>query len=724
MTMSFLCFFYDNLVIFKTSYLCIYIKESQHNITSEQRHAAETIIMNFRKTKTPYVICQQILEKSDVQLLQFEAADVLKHALVTEWDSLQEQDKLTLRQYLLNYVLHRSPPSFIREKILQVVAIMIKRASTTDMGVERGYILVEMQKMLQSGDVQQQFLACRIIYTIMQEYVTTVKSDDTGMTFDEHFRAKKQFELVDLKKIFCMVMTAFDELLKQLDLSQQAHVHLLHEYFTIEEQILMWGYVSPWLPKRLISVFETINKTDQNPALRLSSQWEAIFIQNTKVTDMFFGVYWKVRDIPELQQKAMTCIVQLSSLNGPLMNNATNRLEYVARFIRNFVELFSNFELKCCEAIGVATVLRKLLLYNLPDGIAADVRETFLQFMYMVTSKFIQCSTKDEIAGTDDPIYMEALDKVFEAWCLVFQARDSFPGDKIKLYAIEIFKEYVLSHLSPPEGCRIAVKNANGACMNVTEYDQEEIDENELPDCERFKEQLILIGTFSREESYQSIAFVCSLLENRTAELQRLLQRMYVNRAEETALTTIYEDIHWLLLISGHVISMEAMGEQPMIPAEIMSQSIQRMDAGNTDIDLCLKLLGTPSQSIVDFPNATENCVDNVIRLIAAVFRLCEIENNAIESEIKCALSPEVSSNIMWFLKMWSESYLLMLAIHYEKISEPLKAAFGLDTPCANWVIGYILKKICINVQSFYSEKEVIDQSIKLFLSLVKQKHK
>lgn len=355
--------------------------------------------MNFRKTKSPYAICQQILEKSDVQLLLFEAADVLKRALVVEWDQLQEQDKLTLRQYLLNYVLHRNPPSFIREKILQVVAIMIKRSSTTDMGVERGFILGEMQKMLNSGEAQQQFLACRIIYTIMQEYVTTVKSDDTGMTFDEHFRAKKQFELVDLKKIFCTVMTAFEELLKHLDLTNTTHVHLLHEYFAIEEQILMWGYVSPWLPKRLINVFETINKTDQNPALRLSSQWEQIFIQTTKVTDMFLGVYWKVRDIPALQQKAMNCIVQLSSLNGPLMNNPANKLEYVARFIRTFVELFSNLELKSCEAIGVATVLRKLLLYNLPDGLAPEVREMFLAFMYMVTSKFIHCSTKEELVS-------------------------------------------------------------------------------------------------------------------------------------------------------------------------------------------------------------------------------------------------------------------------------------------------------------------------------------
>lgn len=73
------------------------------------------------------MVCQQILEKSTVDLLLFEAADVIKRALIIEWDELQDQDRLGLRQYLLNYVLQRHLQPYIREKILQVIAIMIKR---------------------------------------------------------------------------------------------------------------------------------------------------------------------------------------------------------------------------------------------------------------------------------------------------------------------------------------------------------------------------------------------------------------------------------------------------------------------------------------------------------------------------------------------------------------------------------------------------------------------
>lgn len=285
-------------------------------------------------------MCQQILEQSSNDMLLFEAADVIKRALIIEWDEFQEQDKITLRQYLLNYVLHRHTQSYVREKILQVIAIMIKRISITDAGRETRSILEEMEKMMLGGDIQQKFLVCRIIMSIMQEYVITIKSDDTGLTFSEHFKAKKQFELMHLRKVFEMVLNAIEQLMKELDLENSRHAHLLLEFLNIVEQILLWGYVSPLLPKRLIGLFESISKTDQSPSLRLNIQWERIML-NPKVIELFFAVYWKVRDIPELQRKNLVCIVQLSTLNGTIFSNPQSKLEYILNYLTKYLQLLS-----------------------------------------------------------------------------------------------------------------------------------------------------------------------------------------------------------------------------------------------------------------------------------------------------------------------------------------------------------------------------------------------
>lgn len=89
-------------------------------VTSEQRHQAESVFLQFRSTKNPYQLCREILEKSSSDYVLFEAAGLLKAALIREWTLLSENDINSLREYLLNYLLSKETPSFLREKILQV----------------------------------------------------------------------------------------------------------------------------------------------------------------------------------------------------------------------------------------------------------------------------------------------------------------------------------------------------------------------------------------------------------------------------------------------------------------------------------------------------------------------------------------------------------------------------------------------------------------------------
>lgn len=89
-------------------------------VTSEQRHQAESVFLEFQSTKNPYQLCREILEKSNADFVVFEAASLLKSALIREWSLLSESDISSLREYLLNYLLRREAPPFLREKLLQV----------------------------------------------------------------------------------------------------------------------------------------------------------------------------------------------------------------------------------------------------------------------------------------------------------------------------------------------------------------------------------------------------------------------------------------------------------------------------------------------------------------------------------------------------------------------------------------------------------------------------
>lgn len=244
----------------------------------------------------------------------------------------------------------------------------------------------------------------------------------------------------------------------------------------------------------------------------------------------------------------------------------------------------------------------------------------------------------------------------------------------IQRYAAQIFNKYLQCHLSAPDGLR------DIANITARFYDQQ-IDEYEPNDSEQYKEQLILIGTFAREDPGHALPILCKLLEQKARIYHAELQKAYSNGSTlaesgpSDQLKILYEDIHWLLLISTHVLSMECVGEQPLIPSEIMQYSVQKINARQTDIETSLKLLAAPSQCISEFANA-ENTADHVVRLVASVFRLCEIENKAIESRLTPFLSPEISANIMLFLQLWSESYLFMEEVFYTNVSTIFRLKF------------------------------------------------
>lgn len=122
------------------------------------------------------------------------------------------------------------------------------------------------------------------------------------------------------------------------------------KYFLhILEIILTWGYVTTIIP-RLIRTCETIASFSQVLPLRLNTNWSDIML-NEKTMEIFYFVYWKVRDQIELQPKALSCLIQLSTLNGSIFvtNGPESSFNYFNSYLKFYLELlkkwvFANFE--------------------------------------------------------------------------------------------------------------------------------------------------------------------------------------------------------------------------------------------------------------------------------------------------------------------------------------------------------------------------------------------
>lgn len=78
----------------------------------------------------------------------------------------------------------------------------------------------------------------------MQEYAITVKTSDVGLSWELHYKAKRQFEATDLKRIFKFCMQVLSEIIKSDAFNSPNILNLLKYLLMITENILTWGYIS------------------------------------------------------------------------------------------------------------------------------------------------------------------------------------------------------------------------------------------------------------------------------------------------------------------------------------------------------------------------------------------------------------------------------------------------------------------------------------------------
>ncbi|VVC87758.1 unnamed protein product [Leptidea sinapis] len=483
-------------------------------VNSEQRHQAESVFMEFRSTKNPYQLCREILEKSSSGYVLFEATGLIKSALVREWNLLSDSDLCSLREYLLSYLLRSDTPPFIREKLLQTIAVMIKRGSINDSGRERKALLDELEKIILGSSIGQQKLACALIQAIMQEYAITVKSADVGLTWEVHFWLKKSFEATDLKRIFRFTVGVLEQIVRSGVCPEGDQAILTKQLLTIVESVLCWSHVSPFLSKRLTGAFEAIYESDSTPLLRLSLNWKDT-IMKPELIALFFEIYMYVRLIPELANPSLTCLVQLASLTGVVVSESNLKQQYLENYVNSFMRMLSMIQPIDREMLGISDIYRRLVQFFTPPLIAASP-PAFLQNLTTYTCYCIRGSVVEE-GINEDTVWREALNKFLHTWSSLVCDVDGFTNDTLRTPCIEIFNTYLQCRLAPPDGTRGTESN-DGCADDINEDIQE--DERTLH---------------------------CNVLL--TIGLEAQLQLMHAGKipiGSSDQLVSLFEDLHWI----------------------------------------------------------------------------------------------------------------------------------------------------------------------------------
>lgn len=83
-----------------------------------------------------------------------------------------------------------------------------------------------------------------------------------------------------------------------------------------------------------------------------------------------------------------------------------------------------------------------------------------------------------------------------------------------------------------------------------------------------------------------------------------------------------------------------------------------------------------------------------------------------------------MGKDIVWFLKRWAKTYLLVDEKLYDQISVPFSTAFGADTEGSQWIVGYLLQKVLSNLSVCSSEQGLADDTVQLLVTLVERRER
>lgn len=683
-------------------------------VSTEERHNAEQLFLQYRKTKNPYDLCQKILQTCKVDYVLFEAATTIKEAIIREWTILKKEEIDSVCSFLLHCATENlSLQNYVREQILQVVAIIFK-LGTLDNPEARTSLVNGLTQLLSHGDRTMELICCSIMKALLTEYSTTSQSTNFGMSLDFHANCKRSFEEKDLLNIFVLTVQTLQKFMnvEMSGLSRQ-DIAVFIRYLSLAEQVLHWEFMSGH-PLSLLR-FPGSNETAQKIIFRPHKNWKEVML-DPNLLDLVFKLLSICVNNSELSHHCMQCLVQLASMAGSVFKSDELHLKYLDHYVTRLLAIINCHKWNGHQAFGLSNILFRLLdvfPIKIIKSISQHNLSTLFEAMTYLTCTFQEAAINSNDFDFDDNEYLEAANLLLDAWITVIAHAEDFPPGFFVQYSLKIIDIYLKTHLASPDGIRKPESEYNN--MDEIEYDIVEDDRDACAD------ELSNIGHLARQCLPRVVPVLIDKLETRLVHLKEYYQHEKLKLSTKTANDSrvsdaLFEDIHWLLLICSFVLTIDNSGESPQIPTEVINFTNVSLTTNTRGVGESVKYLVSLGKE------GLRNDVDPIVALLVTILKVVEVEMEFLRNGLIFSFSPEVASTMLWFLKRWTKGYFSLHEASDTKLSPTLIACFDLKHDCGKFLIKLLLDVVELNLNTWTAEPQVSEDVVKLLLRLINQK--
>jgi len=487
---------------------------------------------------------------------------------------------------------------------------------------------------------------------------------------------------------------------------------------SLAEQILSWDFSHNIHGQR-----HPLAEASSVTLFKPGSSWRALLFDPALV-ELFFKLQVKLQANDELSHHCSQCLIQLASLCGVIFPDTMSQSQYLSNFVQGYLQISKSLEMNGQAALGLGSIVNRLL-FVFPcssfQALPADTLRLFMDAMTDLTCSFLQAVAKEEELNSEDTSFIEAVEQFLEGWANLLEHSSQLPAGVFNESATRILNCYVQCHLAAPEGLRGTFSSQVNNGVHLDEICDLDSDDREL-----FADQLCTVGSFGRIIPSHALTLLTKLLESRIDQFEKYLSAVKNTRvpSELPSMDNLFEDLHWLLLISAYLLADESDGETPLIPTEIISYSASLK--GQVDVRATFQCLCASQSQNQGDTNSTMDYsrVDPVVRLVSAILRIANLEKLALNSELSELLSPQVGRTIVWCLRHWTKSYLLPDEKEYDQLSVSLMSTFGAGTDGGKWTLGFLLDKVRSNLSGWSAESQIVEDTAMLLLSLVNTKNR